>query len=387
MYVNIEFFDSEPIENIITCLRFKMDKVIFFGQRDTMTGEARYITERALRETCGITEVSFVELSMKDIDRVLQEITRVVQREESRGGKCFFDLTGGADMLLVAMGMYSATHNIPMHRFDIPDGELKILNTDADHIDTCVESRHISLSIDDLVQLHGGVIDYGMQKKFKNNLSDRAFRQAIKALWQMASANMRRWNGFSSVLKATKTTVESAVDERLDRKKVQKISASNTAVGSEGVFLDYLQKLEQVRCIEDLTIHKDWISFRYKSAHLRNCLLDAGSVLELHTYFDRQESGLYDDCKIGTHLKWGVNAADTGYIVNNEIDVLLLRGYVLTFISCKGGAADQMALYELDTVASRFGGKYAVKELVTASQVDAHHKQRAEEMGITVISV
>lgn len=387
MHVNIEFFDREPIENIVTCLHFQMDKVIFFGQRDTMTGEAREITERALRETCGVGDVSFVELSMKDIDRVLQEITRVVRQEEGRGDKCFFDLTGGADMLLVAMGMYSATHNIPMHRFDISEGELKILNTDAAHIDECVKSRHIALTIDDLVQLHGGVIDYGMQKKFKNNLSDRSFRQAINALWQVASANMRQWNGFSSVLKATKATVESALEESLNREKVRRIAGNNYVIGSESVFIDYLKKLEQIKCIENLTIYTDRIAFRYQSNHLRNCLLDAGSVLELQTYYERLESGLYDDCKIGTHLKWGTDAADTGYMVNNEIDVLLLRGYVLTFISCKGGAADQMALYELDTVASRFGGKYAIKELVTASSVETHHRQRAEEMGISVIEV
>ena len=387
MNVNIEFFDKEPIENIITCLKFKMDKVVFFGQQDIMTTEAKGITKRTLREICGIEDVSFVELSMKDIDRVLEGITSVVQQEEKRGGKCFFDLTGGADMLLVAMGMYSATHNIPMHRFDVSDGELKILNTDADHIDGCVESRSISLTIEDLVQLHGGVIDYGMQKDFKENLSDRSFRQDISTLWQIASANMRQWNGFSSVLKATKTTVESALDEWLDREKVRRTAGKNGAIGSETVFIDYLKQLEKVHCIENLKTHGEWISFRYKSGHLRNCLLDAGSVLELHTYFQRRESGLYDDCRIGTHLKWGTNAADDGYMVNNEIDVLLLRGYVLTFISCKGGAADQMALYELDTVASRFGGKYAVKELVTASQPEMHHRQRAEEMHISVTVV
>ena len=387
MNINIEVFDKETIENIITCLNFKMDKVIFFGQADTMTGEAKERTKWALRELCGVTDISFEIVSMKDIDRVLEKITEIVQREEQGGGKCFFDLTGGADMVLVAMGMYSVTHNTPMHRFDIPDGELKILNTDADHIDKCVENRNISLAIDQLVQLHGGKIDYGMQKKFKGNLSDPSFRQDINALWQVASANMRLWNNFSSVLKATKTTVESVQEECLDREKVQKIAGSNKFVGSESVFVDYLKKLRQVNCIEDLTVSVNRISFRYKSSQLRNCLLDAGSVLELHTYFDRLESGLYDDCKIGTHLKWGVNAADDGYMVNNEIDVLLRQGYVLTFVSCKGGAADQMALYELDTVASRFGGKYAVKELVTAAQMERHHQQRAEEMGITVISV
>ena len=73
--------------------------------------------------------------------------------------------------------------------------------------------------------------------------------------------------------------------------------------------------------------------------------------------------------------------------MGNEIDVLLLRGYVLTFISCKGGDVDQMDLYELDTVASRFGGKYARRELVTANPLETHHDQRAEEMNITVICV
>lgn len=387
MNVNIEFFDREPVENLITCLRFKMDKVIFFGQRDTMTGEAKAIAQRALRDICGVEDVSFLELSMKDIDRVLQEITKTVQREERQGGKCFFDLTGGAEMLLVAMGMYSAAHNIPMHRFDIPDGELKILNTHADRIDMCVESRRIPLTIEDMLRLHGGVTDKGMQKKFKGDLSDQSFRQEVHALWQVASADMRLWTGFSSVLKATKTTQDSALEERLNMERVAAVAGRNSAVGSGEAFIKYLKQLERTGCVENLAIRRDWISFRYKNAHLRSCMLDAGSILELHTYFARQESGLYDDCKIGTHLKWGVNAADGGYIVNNEIDVLLLRGYVLTFVSCKAGAADQMALYELDTVASRFGGKYAVKELVTAGSLEIHHRQRAEEMGICVIEV
>lgn len=387
MNVNIEFFDVEPLENIITCLHFKMDKVIFFGQQDTMTREAKGITERALRQTCGVADVSFVELSMKEIDRVLEGIKTVVHREEEQGSKCFFDLTGGADMVLVAMGMYSATHNIPMHRYDIPTGELMILNTDAEHIDACVESRSVALTIDDMVRLHGGVIDYGMQKDFKDNLTDLSFRRDISALWQVANANMRLWNGFSSVLKATKTTIEAELDEWLDRGKVEKTAGKNGAVGSGAAFFAYLKRLEQTGCIQNLKNCGDGISFRYESDRIRDCLLDAGSVLELHTYFDRLESGRYDDCRIGTHLKWGTNARDDGYMVNNEIDVLLLRGYVLTFISCKGGSVDQMALYELDTVASRFGGKYAVKELVTASTAEAHHRQRAEEMHISIIEV
>ena len=386
MNINLEVFDKEILENIITCLNFKMDKVIFFGQADTMTEELKARTEAALQKHCYVDRVVFEEVSMKDIDRVHEKIASVVLREEQAGGKCYFDLTGGVDMVLVAMGMYSATHNIPMHRYEIPDRELKILNTDADHIDRCVEHRQVDLTIDDLVKFQGGVVDYTMQKRFKDGLTEPAFRNDVEALWGVANCDMRLWNSFSSVLKATKTTVEDSLAEWLSWEKVAK-SAAKSPLQDADAFLSFLTRLQTAGCIEKLKIHEDWISFRYMSSQIRSCLLDAGSVLELHTYFDRLDSGLYTDCKIGTHLKWGINAADDGYIVNNEIDVLCLRGYEMTFISCKAGDPDQMALYELDTVASRFGGKYARRELVTAGNVEYHHAQRAEEMAITVLQV
>ena len=387
MNINLEVFDSEVLENIITCLNFKMDKVIFFGQADTMTEELKARTEMALQKHGNVSRVAFEAVSMKDIDRVLETITAVVQREEQAGGKCYFDLTGGADMVLVAMGMYSATHNIPMHRYDSPDRELKILNTDADHIDECVESRQVELTIDDLVKLQGGVVDYTMQKDFKDSLTEPAFRDDVEAMWGVANCDMRLWNSFSSVLKATKISFEDTLLEWLSREKLAKIAAKNPAIGDEEGFLSFLTRLQTAGCIEKVKLHDEWISFRYRNHQIRGCLLDAGSILELHTYFDRLESGLYSDCKIGTHLKWGVDAKDEGYIVHNEIDVLCLRDYVLTFISCKAGDPDQMALYELDTVASRFGGKYARRELVTAGDVEYHHAQRAEEMAITVVEV
>ena len=43
-----------------------------------------------------------------------------------------------------------------------------------------------------------------------------------------------------------------------------------------------------------------------------------------------------------------------------------------------------MALYELETVAKRFGGKYAKKVVATAQPISPGHLQRAKEMGIEV---
>jgi len=45
------------------------------------------------------------------------------------------------------------------------------------------------------------------------------------------------------------------------------------------------------------------------------------------------------------------------------------------------------SLYELETVARRFGGKYAKKVLVTAMALGDAHMARAEEMGIEVRSL
>ena len=42
-------------------------------------------------------------------------------------------------------------------------------------------------------------------------------------------------------------------------------------------------------------------------------------------------------------------------------------------------------LYELDTVAKRFGGKYARKVLVTTLRMGSAYVNRAKEMGIEVI--
>ena len=58
------------------------------------------------------------------------------------------------------------------------------------------------------------------------------------------------------------------------------------------------------------------------------------------------------------------------------------------FNSCKSGKMDANktlhALYELDAVARRFGGKYAKKVLVSAQDLADVYLERADEMGIEV---
>ena len=102
-----------------------------------------------------------------------------------------------------------------------------------------------------------------------------------------------------------------------------------------------------------------------------------------------QEKEHSDDCRIGTHLDWdGVIHKESGNDLMNEIDVLSLNDNVMTFISCKSGKMNYTqilhALYELDTVAKRFGGKYCRKVLVSAKPLSKVYMERAGEMKIEV---
>ena len=104
-------------------------------------------------------------------------------------------------------------------------------------------------------------------------------------------------------------------------------------------------------------------------------------------------AGNFADIGIGTIVDWdGVvhgdvtNAVDT----RNEIDIILMRYLVPLFISCKNGEVHTEALYELQTVAEKFGGDY-VKKILIATYISRDKEsrkyimQRARDMNIDII--
>lgn len=88
--------------------------------------------------------------------------------------------------------------------------------------------------------------------------------------------------------------------------------------------------------------------------------------------------------RVGVHLDWDGVIESGGKDVLNEIDVMAMDGSQPVFVSCKMGNVNQMALYELETVADQFGGKYARKILAVGKPLSSGHQMRADEMGIEV---
>ena len=91
MITNIEFLGEEPIENVITCMHYKMDKVIFFGYQDVIQVQ-KTRTAHFLGTYCGVQEVVYQALPENALQTVLEEMRRTIEYELSQGNKIYFDI-------------------------------------------------------------------------------------------------------------------------------------------------------------------------------------------------------------------------------------------------------------------------------------------------------
>lgn len=390
MTVVFEFLDIEPIENMITCLHYKADKVVYLGYQEVIE-EVRDSTKSFLESVCGVRDVAFIPLSHEKLDSSLKNIGRVIEQEKSEKNDLFFDITGGEELSLVAFGMLADRYKVPIHFYDITKDNLIVLSNDAPYtIRERGEEREIKLDLDQFIRMSGGLINENLNKAYKKQLSGSELEDVNK-IWQVAGKHPENWNVFSNILKklvgdSTDLLVNGQYREILDLfkdtayKKLQTPKALNSI----------LDELSSVGMLSDVMHSDGKYRFRFKNQHVRGCLLDGGSALELYVY--SQEAEQTDDCRVGVHLDWdGVIEGGYGRDVYNEIDVLTVKDNIPTFISCKSGRLSGtetlQALYELNTVAERFGGKYARKKLAITQAVTDVYMKRAEEMGIDLAIV
>ena len=360
MIVNIEFLDEEPIENMITSLHYKIDKVVFFGYSEIIK-EQKESTQKFLKKYCGVKQVVFHPVSRTNLDSVLQTMRKEIAFEKGNGGELFVDITGGEDLVLAAFGMLAQEMKIPIHMYDIAkDRLIEMEMGNRNSISNRALAHSIELDLNAYIEMQGGIINYRMHKGVKNS-GGKEFEETMEILWNIFYRHSSTWYLFSDFIK------------RYDGKQ-GKLPSSIEPI---------LNDCSKEGILQNVKYEKGKVSFEYKNQDVRELLWDTGSVLEMYTFL--QECKKATDCKVGVHLDWdGILHAKRGEDVLNEIDVLSIRGNIPTFISCKSGNVDQMVLYELETVAERFGGKYARKILVVSKRLSNTHRLRAEEMGIEV---
>ncbi len=382
----IEFIGEEPMENLITCLNFRMERAVLIG-RSSVIDMLEDRTRRILKDYCGVESADFHKVDEENLNDVKSIVRGIIEDEIASGNEIFFDMTGGEDVILTAFGMVADDYDTPMHVFDVEGDNIVDLGGSGNRsILTDVEQRKIEITPDLMVEMHGGKINYSLHKQTKA-IDDAEFAEDVEKLWSVEERFREEWNLMSIFLREHMMP-EKSLHASIETQKARSMLANmGRALNTMDEFNTIIDALVDEGLIINLHRDDDYYNFTYKSQAVKECLRDGGSTLELYTYEKERERSDY--CMVGVHMDWdGVLHETSGIDVYNEVDVFSIKGNVPTFFSCKTGKMSPSntlhALYELNTVASRFGGKYARKVLVTSRQVADVYRTRASEMGIEI---
>ena len=391
----IEFFDKNAIENMLSALCCQPDRVIFVGHnRKQMEKHLDNYRKVILERGLNVELLPPKSINRNNLQRVVEALSELVEQY----GECDFNLDGGEELYLVAVGMVAQKYpdRVRLHRFNIRNNT--ILDCDADGMDHLLAP--IVLNIQENVTIYGGqVVDVTRHSDgtYPWNFTPE-FRRDVQTLWKVCCEERNNWNSCINTMSwamqvmpqedprvflCRRSVVEPTMVREHDRYKMH---------------LSVLKALEREKLISWLRVEGDEVEFVFKSEQVKLALSKAGQTLELMATMAvldaAEEDGTptYNDVCCGVYIDWDGDVEPEGDVdVSNEVDVLLMKGAVPVFVSCKNGNMDPNELYKLETVAQRFGGKYARKVLI-APMVDRlgdkgeYIRARAKDMDIRVVS-
>ena len=418
----IEFIDDSAIENVCAVLTLAPAKVVLVGNNKEKLDKCCSRYEKMLS---GRSNVKFVPkmIANTNLKLIVDALSETVLSETQNGETdCVIDLTGGNDLYLAAAGIVygrlsAAGVKINLVRFDVMEGS--VIDVDGDGLP--VFPRMPSVTVEENVQIYGGKVVYDNEKKgttLRWTVDDK-LREDVEALWDICREDFTYWNtqtlfldiiedGGSVVFRRGMTTESSfeKMDEVVrDRRSKGDFNGRKTPRDIESAFLD---KLLDKGFLTDYKLTDERIKLVYRDESIKQMLTKSGQVLEMAIYLaisdikDGEGNRVYNDVMTGVTIDWDGKLMEKSNNYNlpdylkekyqdteNEIDVMAMRGMIPIFISCKNGRVDMDELYKLETVAKRFGGKYAQKILIATNLKKSSFTwdllARANDMSIKVI--
>ena len=373
MIVNFDFLDNEPIENVITSLNFQIDKTVYFGYADSIRKYSETLGS-FLKKHCGGQEAEFIQVPKGKLKETLAIMRDAVLTEKNRDNEVFFDITGGEAIPLVAFGILSTETDTPMHIFNIDRNKLVEQDDGAElEISKAVPRRKTEFTVEMLIELRGGAVKTTAMKNYRDpDQNDPGSEEEVLSLFRKHAAE------WSKLIAAMHTCLDEFGNGvyRIDFDK----AACRYHPSFVKRFRDFLSELRDCGMIKAVSGDKDDGWFRFSGDFVKATLTEEGAALEIMTCLELRKK--YGQAQAGVVIDWD-GAVDAGHDVVNEIDVIALDGFVPVIVSCKcGNQANKDAIYELETVARRFGGKYARKMLVSVRNMSPVDKERAAEMDV-----
>ncbi|MBQ3054856.1 MAG: DUF1887 family protein [Oscillospiraceae bacterium] len=393
----VEFFDKTAAENLCACLTYKPERVIYIG------GNAKAMNRHIKRyEAVFGARGEAVEFLYRAVSRInLQEIVDVLQEIVETYDDCVFDITGGEELYLLALGMVYAKNperKLQIHRMNLQSNAVYICDKDGNTIGKELPK----LTVEENIQIYGGDVIYGTvdeEKTYAWEITPE-FCEDVDLIWSICREHARYWNAqiaMFAAVNAIGTVSEDGLITVVSKETLTEYLEKNGFwYGVKKSIVKGLLKYGLLTCFDE---SDGMVTIAYKDAQVKRCLTKAGQALEMKVYLIAQsladETGalVYDDAKNGVLIDWdGEWHEDVPNVYDtvNEIDVLLMHGMIPVFISCKNGVITSDELYKLWTVAERFGGKYAKRVLVASSidflgEAGEYLRQRAKDMEIRLI--
>ena len=364
MHTLIELFDREPLENVAAPLLFRPEKIVYLGCRDIMRGRQMADLRRFYKSMGLDAEVEFLPVDRYDRDGISRRVLDVLQKNSD----CAFDLTGGSELLLVAVGELSRLMGISMHQVNLEKQTILAIEGPDPGI-----VKRVDLTVSQNILLHGGRI-LSSEEESWNVTKD--FISGICNLWGYCRKNPDVFNRHAAFFASA-----AAVDSLTVR--------WDAGRGQPEPDFAFLSALRRDGFLTDLERTRNGYLFAYRDSSLKRLFSKAGNLLEVYVYLAALESGVFTDVRQGVTIDWDADGDSKPTETKNEVDVMAMQGLLPVFLSCKNGAVKKDALYELETVSDRFGGRYAARALVATSvgggSGDAYLRSRAKDSGIVLI--
>ncbi len=428
----IELVDAAPIHNIMGAMAFNAEKIIYVGsvKEEKFRKKTACTLDQFYRKK-GFENISYeyVQIIKNDFNDIYKKLSKIASENKS----CYFDISGGEDIILSALGfVFAENPDIHLYQVNPATGKVYIYEMQTDDsgnrkIEKITKSAEIQNTVEESIIAHGGAVVYDTEKSGCTHIWQFSidFCYDIRKMWDICCngpsripdptnqySYTRLWN---SVTTALGNLEEINKSEYINELLVSVEKAENY-IKKQGGHMpsdDYLYALMKAGLISYGEKNSENIlHIIYKNEQIKLCLTKAGTLLELKTYLACEQliNSKFTDCMTGVTIDWdGIihdNVTDINEYYNmtvmerleniedtvNEVDVILMRGLIPYFISCKNGKFTAEELYKLNTIKDRFGTTYGKIFIITTDFDNSsdefaleYLQQRADDMGITII--
>lgn len=367
----IEFFDYENLNNCISQLHDKFDKIHYLYFADDRSDKREFLFG-ALEKFNRGTYTGFHKIEKRDIEEIISKLTDLVKDENSY----VFDITGGSELFIAAAGIFIGKNpdlNITLRQYNVRSGKLSASYPGA----FAGQQKNYRIGAETLIKLQGCAIEYG---EYEYDLQKGDLEKCILKLWNVVKNDPVSWNKFCTLPNFSSKSFYSGAT-------FYKRTMSDFEKEAYQKVIKLLKKSNIISVTESKEIDGDTYSgFKSNLPPEADILFEkGGNILELLTYAAIKRVDENADVMVGVPVDWDGEFTGNEGETKNEIDLIVSNGRLPVFISCKNTSVSNDFLYELKSVARHYGGRYAKSVLVsTASNAIGVHR-RAESMNIVLI--